>query len=72
MIFIYSKNGCPRCVQAQKLCEEFGAPHRVLKLEAGEFTVQDFVEKFNSRSLPGIVNHDGKVISLEDLTKALS
>lgn len=63
-ITIYSKNGCTNCMRAISMCKAAGIEPTVLKLENGDFTVDDFVEKFQSRSLPGItINGDVTVFS---------
>jgi glutaredoxin len=51
MITIYSKDGCPYCVKAKDLLEEYSIEHTVIKIDEDD-TAKDFVVSEGHRTVP--------------------
>jgi glutaredoxin len=67
MFKIYSKDGCPFCVQAKMLLDRIGIEYEVIDIEESKETYQSFKSKY--RTVPQIFNQDeyiGGFDSLQD------
>ena len=51
MITIYSKEGCPYCVKAKDLLEDYSIEHTVVKIDEDE-VAKDFVVGEGHRTVP--------------------
>jgi glutaredoxin len=51
MITIYSKEGCPYCVKANDLLEQYGINHHVVKIDEDEIA-KDFIVGKGHRTVP--------------------
>ena len=72
MFIIYSKENCPNCEKARMFLFMKGKEVEVKKLDV-DFTVQEFMEKFNSRSFPVVVDTDTSSVykTIEQLQERL-
>jgi len=57
MITIYSKDGCPYCVKAKDLLEEYSIEHNVVKIDEDDLA-WDFVVKEGHRTVPQLYVRD--------------
>ena len=72
MFIIYSKENCPNCEKAKMVLYMKGKDFEVKKLDV-DFTVQEFMEKFNSRSFPVVIDTDTNSVykTIEQLQEGL-